>query len=60
MDLKKIGAGLLFFSFGLLFFISGLGYTIGTLANMGPGYYPRCLSIMLIIFGAITIIRSRK
>jgi hypothetical protein len=60
VNLKKLGAGLLLFFFGLLFFISGLDYNVGTIANMGPGFYPKYLSIILMIFGIISVIRARQ
>lgn len=44
-------AGLMFIVLGLAFGIGSLGYRIGTPANMGAGFLPACLSVILILLG---------
>lgn len=34
-------------------------YQIGIASNMGPGYYPLLLSVVLVILGLILIINSK-
>ena len=34
-------------------------YNVGTASNMGPGYYPLLLAIVLVIFGVLLIIKSK-
>jgi hypothetical protein len=51
-------AGLLFIALGAFAIIYGLQYAFGTSARMGPGYYPRLVSIALIVIGGILVVRS--
>jgi hypothetical protein len=51
-------AGLLFIAFGAFVVLYGLQYPFGTSARMGPGYYPRLVSIALIVIGSILVARS--
>ena len=50
--------GLLFIAFGAFVLLYGLQYPFGTSARMGPGYYPRVISIGLMLIGAILAARS--
>ncbi|HXF53318.1 MAG TPA: tripartite tricarboxylate transporter TctB family protein [Hyphomicrobiaceae bacterium] len=52
-------SGLLFIAFGAFVLVYGLQYPFGTSARMGPGYYPRVVSIGLILVGLILTVRSR-
>jgi hypothetical protein len=52
-------AGLLFVAFGAFVLLYGLQYPFGTSARMGPGYYPRVVSIGLMLIGLILVVRSR-
>jgi hypothetical protein len=49
---KNFLAGLMFIGFGLL----GLGLSVpldnGTLSDMGPGYFPRAISVLIVLLGA--------
>ncbi len=45
-------AGLLFVSFGLAALVISRSYVLGTVARMGPGYFPRILGILLLVLGA--------
>jgi hypothetical protein len=51
-------AGLVFIAFGGFVLLYGLQYPFGTSARMGPGYYPRVVSIGLMVIGAILVARS--
>jgi hypothetical protein len=55
---KDFGAGLMFTGFGIASIVIAASYPLGTAARMGPGYFPRILGILLILFGAILIVRS--
>lgn len=57
---KDFAAGLMFILFGAFALIVAAGYPLGTAARMGPGYFPRILGILLIIFGVILALRSLK
>ena len=52
-------SGLLFIVFGAFVLVYGLQYPFGTSARMGPGYYPRVVSVGLILVGLILTVRSR-
>src|SRR5512132_2202512 len=55
---KDFASGLMFIAFGVASIAISSGYPLGTAARMGPGYFPRILGILLIIFGAILTLRS--
>lgn len=46
-------SGLMFILIGLGFSMVARGYTMGTAARMGPGYFPFWLGILLAVLGAI-------
>lgn len=50
---RDFWAGILFIALGIFAIAVGSGYSLGTAARMGPGYFPRILGIMLIALGAI-------
>ena len=53
-------AGLLFLLIGGIGFYVALSYPFGSLQKMGPGYFPRVLSTILIIFGLVTLVRGLR
>lgn len=53
-------AGLMFIAFGIAAIVIGSGYTLGTAARMGPGYFPRILGILLIGLGALIALRGLR
>ena len=55
---KDFLAGLLLLSIGLIGFYVALDYPFGSALRMGPGYFPRVLSGILIAFGAFVLIRG--
>jgi hypothetical protein len=61
MGIKKhndFWAGAMFFVFGMFFSVVGRQYAIGTATNMGAGYFPRLLSLILILIGMILLLNS--
>jgi len=55
---QDVGAGLLFVAFGVVGLWFGRDYTLGTSAQMGPGYFPALLSWTLIVIGAFVAARA--
>jgi hypothetical protein len=53
-----LGAGLLFIAFGVAGLWFGRDFSVGTAAQMGPGYFPVMLSWLLIAIGAFVVARS--
>ena len=53
-------AGMLFLAIGGIGFYVALSYPFGTLEKMGPGYFPRVLSGILIAFGVVTLLKGLK
>lgn len=51
-------AGLLFILLGTGFGYAATQYELGSAAQMGPGFFPLALGILLAFFGAITLLRS--
>lgn len=50
--------GLLFLIVGLLFSTWATSYTVGAASNMGPGYFPFMLGIILAILGVLNLLKS--
>lgn len=59
---KDILAGLIFIAFGLGTFLLAHDYEIGTAVEMGPGYFPAAVGIVLALIGVAALFRgiSRK
>jgi hypothetical protein len=49
-------SGLLFMGVGIAFALGSRRYTIGTADNMGPGYFPLMLGILLVVLGGAILI----
>jgi hypothetical protein len=59
MNLKDIGAGLLFIAFGAYFGIDAYkNLALGTALQMGPGYFPVMIGGVLALFGAAIVLRG--
>jgi hypothetical protein len=56
--LKDILAGAIFIAFGLAFALGALAYDIGSPVNMGPGYVPLALGLMLVGLGGLIIVKG--
>lgn len=53
-------AGLLFFGVGATGLYVAQSYPFGTLQQMGPGFFPRALGVILMVFGAVTAFRGLR
>ena len=57
---KDFLAGLLFIFIGGAALYVAFSYPFGTVLRMGPGFFPRILSLILIGFGVITLVRGLR
>jgi hypothetical protein len=48
---QDVAAGLFFLAFGVLFVVLGRDLTFGSTLQMGPGYFPFVLGLLLIVLG---------
>ena len=55
---KDVMAGLIYIAFGGLMVWGALGYRLGTAGDMGPGYFPRVLAVILIMLGLVSLVRG--
>jgi len=55
---KDFGAGILYIAFGAVGYYIAIDYGFGRASRMGPGYFPSVLSVLLMIFGVIAVVRS--
>jgi uncharacterized integral membrane protein len=56
--LKDILSGAIFIAFGLAFAVGSLAYDIGSPVNMGPGYVPLALGVVLVGLGGLVIVKG--
>jgi hypothetical protein len=57
---KDFWAGIMFIAFGAIAFLIARDYSLGTASRMGPGYFPRGLSFIMLGIGAILALRALK
>ncbi|MGR2737456.1 tripartite tricarboxylate transporter TctB family protein [Billgrantia sp. Q4P2] len=55
-DHRDLVGGMLMLTLGVFIIVYTQRYDIGTLANMGPGYFPLVLGVLLTIFGCLIAI----
>lgn len=55
---KDLFSGLLFAAFGIFVFYVSLNYSFGTARRMGPGYFPGVLAALMVLIGAVLVVRS--
>lgn len=55
---KDLLAGAIFVLFGGATFLMAQSYTIGTAVDMGPGYFPAAIGLVLVVLGALAILRG--
>src|SRR5689334_10504939 len=55
---KDFFTGLIFIAFGIGFLLIAQHYPLGSARRMGPAYFPTILSVVLILIGLATTIRS--
>ena len=53
---KDFLAGLMFIGIGVAAFVAALDYPFGSTLRMGPGYFPRVLAGIMIVFGIAIVI----
>lgn len=55
---KDFYAGLMYAAIGIGAIVVARGYNMGTSVRMGPGYFPTMLGSLLILVGAISMVRA--
>jgi Tripartite tricarboxylate transporter TctB family len=55
---KEFYAGAIYIAFGLAGLWFGWAYPMGTAGRMGGGYFPKVLSVILIVFGLLALARG--
>jgi len=55
---KDLWAGVIYVFFGSMAIIVGRDYPMGTAFKMGPAYFPNILGALLMVIGAISVVRS--
>lgn len=58
MNRIDFAAGFVVFIIGLLAFAKSTDYIIGSLSNMGPGFFPMALSSGMMFLGAVMLVKS--
>jgi len=59
-DRKEFSAGLIFTAIGLVALGLSFEYRLGTATRMGPGFFPLCLSVLLIVLGIAAAVRGLR
>ena len=54
-DAREVGAGCMFLLGGLGVIAYARLYDLGTATNMGPGYFPTLLGILLVLLGGVAV-----
>ncbi|MHB8770289.1 MAG: tripartite tricarboxylate transporter TctB family protein [Syntrophales bacterium] len=57
---KDFWAGLMFAGIGAGAILVAQGYPFGTTLRMGPGYFPRVLGVILLVFGLYVMLRGLR
>ena len=57
-NVKDFWTGIIYIAFGAAVIFIGREYGMGTGTKMGPAYFPTALSMLLILIGIISLIRS--
>ncbi|MBB3526967.1 tripartite tricarboxylate transporter TctB family protein [Rhizobium sp. BK456] len=55
---RELWLGLIYTSCGIAGFVLSRDYAFGTSARMGPGFFPTIISVLLLGFGVIAVVRS--
>ena len=55
---KDLLSSLLFVAFGIAFLVPSFDYGYGSPARMGAGYFPRMLSLLLIVMGLFMLVTA--
>lgn len=57
-NIKDFWTGIIYVVFGSAVIFIGREYGMGTSTKMGPAYFPTALSLLLIVIGIVSLIRS--
>jgi len=57
---KEFGSALLYGALGIAGFVVATDYGFGTAGRMGPGYFPRVISGLLILVALVSLLRSLR
>lgn len=57
---KEFGSALLYGALGIAGFVIATDYGFGTAGRMGPGYFPRVISGLLILVALVSLLRSLR
>jgi hypothetical protein len=55
---KDFWTGIIYVAVGVAGFVISREYSFGTAGRMGPGYFPNVIAGLLLLFGAIAVVRS--
>jgi hypothetical protein len=55
---KDFFSGLMFMVLGVVFAVGAASYPIGQASQMGPGYFPLCLGVLLALLGVLITFKS--
>lgn len=55
---KDFGAGCIFLLAGAGFSLGALGYRVGEASRMGPGWFPLCIGLLLVLIGILVMAQS--
>jgi hypothetical protein len=58
-NIGDVFGGVILIAAGLWFSVTAHDYSIGTLLDMGPGYFPRVTGILTIVIGLAIILTAR-
>jgi len=59
-DYEDLIGGALMFVLGIFFAVYARNYDLGTLARMGPGYFPTALGVVLAVLGVLIFLPALK
>lgn len=51
-------SGAFFMAVGAFAFVKATDYRLGSATQMGPGYFPACLGILLMVLGLLCVVRG--
>lgn len=58
MHIKNLVSGLMFVLFSLIFLMDADTLSFGTLAEIGPGFFPTVISTCLLLVGLVIIFKK--
>jgi putative tricarboxylic transport membrane protein len=58
LNQSGLGLGLIYLTLGALGLFIGLGYPLGSISRMGPGFLPIVISSLLLVFAVISLARA--